>query len=155
MSRLLRIETQAIIIGAGPVGLFAVFELGLVDISCCVLDVLDMPGGQCSALYPEKPIYDIPALPSCTGAELTARLVAQAAPFKPRYFLGQRVMSCARFGWDGGGGFGGRGFAQVEIRTKVEILAGGGSDQWRFGQWSSSSGGFCQWGFCQWGFEPM
>ena len=69
------ITTDAVIIGAGPCGLFAVFELGLLDIRCQVLDILDRPGGQCAELYPEKPIYDIPALPVVTGAELTQRLL--------------------------------------------------------------------------------
>ena len=69
------ITTDVVIIGAGPVGLFAVFELGLLDIRCHVIDILDRPGGQCAELYPEKPIYDIPALPIVTGAELTQRLL--------------------------------------------------------------------------------
>ena len=64
------IEADAVIIGAGPVGLFAVFELGLVDIKCHLIDILDRPGGQCAELYPEKPIYDIPALSIVTGQEL-------------------------------------------------------------------------------------
>ena len=62
-------------IGAGPVGLFAVFELGLLDMKCHVIDILDKPGGQCAELYPEKPIYDIPAVPECTGEELTNNLI--------------------------------------------------------------------------------
>jgi thioredoxin reductase (NADPH) len=77
------------IIGAGPVGLFAVFELGLYDMKAALIDVLPMVGGQCSELYPEKPIYDIPALPSVTGQELTDRLMAQIKPFNPEFFLGQ------------------------------------------------------------------
>ena len=69
------------IIGAGPVGLFAVFELGLLDIKAHVIDILDKPGGQCAELYPEKPIYDIPGLPIVTGQELTDRLLEQIKPF--------------------------------------------------------------------------
>ncbi|MEK9967549.1 MAG: NAD(P)/FAD-dependent oxidoreductase [Ferrovibrio sp.] len=79
------------IIAAGPVGLFAVFECGMVGLSCHVIDALDAAGGQCSALYPEKPIYDIPGFPRISGAELVEQLELQAAPFKPTYHLGQRV----------------------------------------------------------------
>lgn len=88
-------EIQAVIIGAGPVGLFAVFELGLVDIRCRLIDILDKPGGQCAELYPEKPIYDIPGLPVVSGQELTDRLLEQAKPFAPTFRLGQRVMQLA------------------------------------------------------------
>ena len=83
------IKTDIIIIGAGPCGLFAVFELGLLDLKCHLVDILDMPGGQCAELYPEKPIYDIPALPVCTGQELTDRLLEQIAPFDPVFHYGQ------------------------------------------------------------------
>ena len=65
------IETDVVIIGAGPVGLFAVFELGLLDMKCHVIDILDKPGGQCAELYPDKPIYDIPGIPELSGDELT------------------------------------------------------------------------------------
>ena len=85
------IETDVVIIGAGPVGLFAVFELGLVDINCHLIDILDKPGGQCAELYPEKPIYDIPALPVVSGQELTDRLLEQIEPFSPTFHLNQRV----------------------------------------------------------------
>src|ERR671911_1973340 len=85
------IETDAVIIGAGPVGLFAVFELGLVDIRAHVIDILDKPGGQCAELYPEKPIYDIPALPICGAQELVDRLLQQIKPFNPHFHLGQEV----------------------------------------------------------------
>ena len=81
--------TDAIIVGAGPVGLFAVFELGLYDMKCHLIDILDRPGGQCAELYPEKPIYDIPAVPVCTGAELTERLLEQIKPFDPAFHLNQ------------------------------------------------------------------
>ncbi|MDD5585732.1 MAG: NAD(P)/FAD-dependent oxidoreductase [Alphaproteobacteria bacterium] len=83
------IQTDAIIVGAGPSGLFAVFELGLNDVKCHVIDILDRPGGQCAELYPEKPIYDIPAVPVCTGGELTERLMEQIKPFNPVFHFGQ------------------------------------------------------------------
>ena len=75
------IETDAVIIGAGPVGLFQVFELGLLEIKAHVIDSLGYPGGQCIELYPDKPIYDIPAVPVCTGQELTNSLLKQIEPF--------------------------------------------------------------------------
>ena len=86
-------KTDVIIIGAGPCGLFAVFELGLLDLRCHLVDILDKPGGQCAELYPEKPIYDIPALPVCTGQELTDRLMEQIAPFDPVFHYGQMAES--------------------------------------------------------------
>ena len=85
------IETDALIVGAGPVGLFAVFELGLVDIKAHVIDILGKPGGQGAELYPEKPIYDIPGLPIVTGQGLTDALLAQIKPFGATFHLGQRV----------------------------------------------------------------
>ncbi len=85
------IETDVVIIGAGPVGLFAVFELGLLDIKCHLIDILDKPGGQCAELYPEKPIYDIPGLPVVTGQELTDKLMEQIKPFDPTFHLAERV----------------------------------------------------------------
>jgi len=85
------IETDAVIIGAGPIGLFAVFELGLVDIKAHVIDILDKLGGQCAELYPEKPIYDIPGLPIVTGQGLTDALMAQIKPFGAAFHLQQRV----------------------------------------------------------------
>ena len=75
------IETDVVIVGAGPVGLFAVFELGLLDLKCHLIDILDRPGGQCTELYPEKPIYDIPGYPVITGQELVDNLMKQIAPF--------------------------------------------------------------------------
>ena len=90
------IETDALIIGAGPVGLFQVFELGLLGISAHVIDVLPHVGGQCMALYPDKPIYDIPGLPRCTGRELTDRLQTQAKPFAPTFHLRQQVTGVVR-----------------------------------------------------------
>uniref|UniRef100_A0A1B6CC86 FAD/NAD(P)-binding domain-containing protein n=1 Tax=Clastoptera arizonana TaxID=38151 RepID=A0A1B6CC86_9HEMI len=85
------IKTDALIIGAGPVGLFQVFELGLLDIKCCVVDSLSKIGGQCIELYPDKPIYDIPAIPSCTGKELINNLLKQIEPFKPNFYLNQEI----------------------------------------------------------------
>jgi thioredoxin reductase (NADPH) len=90
------IETDAVIIGAGPVGLFAVFELGLVDIKAHVIDILDKPGGQCAELYPEKPIYDIPGLPIVTGQELTDRLLEQIQPFGAQFHYSEQVESLER-----------------------------------------------------------
>ena len=83
------IETDVVIIGAGPIGLFAVFELGLLDLKCHLVDILDRAGGQCTELYPEKPIYDIPGIPIVTGQELTNRLMEQAAPFSPQFHFGE------------------------------------------------------------------
>ena len=85
------IKTDAIIIGAGPTGLFAVHQLGIIGLKCEVIDNLDRPGGQCIELYPDKPIYDIPAIPECTGEELTNGLLKQIKPFKAGFHLGQRV----------------------------------------------------------------
>jgi thioredoxin reductase (NADPH) len=84
-------RTDVAIIGAGPVGLFAVFECGMLGMRCAVLDVLDRPGGQCAALYPEKPIYDIPGYPEIAAADLIDRLAEQAAPFRPSFHLGAAV----------------------------------------------------------------
>ena len=89
------IECDALVIGAGPVGLFQVFQLGLQDIRAEVVDALPAPGGQCVELYGDKPIYDIPALQVCTGRELTERLLQQIDPFKSRFHLSQEVTSLA------------------------------------------------------------
>ncbi|MEO1329007.1 MAG: NAD(P)/FAD-dependent oxidoreductase [Pseudomonadota bacterium] len=89
-------ETDALIIGAGPVGLFAVFELGLLDIKAHLIDILDRPGGQCTELYPEKPIYDIPAWPEISGQGLTDRLMEQIAPFGATFHLGQMAVKLER-----------------------------------------------------------
>ena len=86
------IETDAVIVGAGPVGLFQVFELGLLEIKAHIIDSLAYAGGQCIELYPDKPIYDIPALPVCSGKELTDRLLKQIEPFGATFHLGQQVM---------------------------------------------------------------
>jgi thioredoxin reductase (NADPH) len=90
------LETDAVVIGAGPAGLFQVFELGLLEIRAHVIDTLPVPGGQCIELYPDKPIYDIPGLPFCTGRELTDRLLQQIQPFGATFHLNQEVASVQR-----------------------------------------------------------
>jgi thioredoxin reductase (NADPH) len=90
------IETDALIIGAGPVGLFQVFELGLLEIGAHVVDSLPAVGGQCMELYPDKPIYDIPGVPMCTGQELIDNLLKQCAPFAPTFHLNQEVRHVQR-----------------------------------------------------------
>ena len=90
------LETDAVVIGAGPAGLFQVFELGLLEIRAHVIDTLPAPGGQCIELYPDKPIYDIPGLPFCTGRELTDRLLQQIQPFGASFHLNQEVASVQR-----------------------------------------------------------
>jgi thioredoxin reductase (NADPH) len=86
------IKTEVVIVGAGPCGLFQVFELGLLGMRAHVLDSLKSPGGQCTELYPDKPIYDIPALPVCGAQELVDRLMQQIKPFEPVFHLGEEVM---------------------------------------------------------------
>lgn len=88
--------TDVAIVGAGPVGLFAVFQCGMLDLRCHVIDSLSAVGGQCTALYPEKPIYDIPGHPSITGAALIDQLWEQAAPFRPALHLGRQVTKLER-----------------------------------------------------------
>lgn len=114
-------ETDVAIIGAGPVGLFAIFQCGMMRLKCHVIDALDVPGGQCAALYPEKPIYDIPAYPQLTGRALVENLKAQAAPFDPVYHLSQRVeaLSCDGGLWTLETSQGTR------LRAKVVIIAAG------------------------------
>ena len=85
------ITTDVVVIGAGPCGLFAAFELGLLDLKCHFIDILDRPGGQCAELYPEKPIYDIPGIPMVTGHRLTESLMEQIKPFEPVFHFGERV----------------------------------------------------------------
>ncbi|PPD27240.1 MAG: ferredoxin--NADP(+) reductase [Hyphomicrobium sp.] len=119
------ITTDVVIIGAGPVGLFAVFELGLLDIKCHVVDILGKVGGQCAELYPEKPIYDIPGLPVVTGQELTDRLMEQIKPFGATFHLGERVDALERLP-------DGRFALSTDIGSRfntrvVVIAAGGGS----------------------------
>jgi thioredoxin reductase (NADPH) len=119
------IETDVVIIGAGPCGLFAVFELGLLDLKCHVVDILGKPGGQCSELYPEKPIYDVPALPIVTGQELTDRLLEQIKPFNPVFHFGERIDGLARQ-TDGRFVLTTDGGKQFLVKVVV-IAAGGGS----------------------------
>jgi thioredoxin reductase (NADPH) len=92
------IKTDVLIIGAGPVGLFAVFELGLLDIKTQLVDILDKVGGQCAELYPEKPIYDIPGVPYITGHGLTDALMEQIKPFNPTFHLGEMVTTLENIG---------------------------------------------------------
>jgi thioredoxin reductase (NADPH) len=122
MSAQTPIETDALIIGAGPVGLFAVFELGLLDIKCHLVDILDRPGGQCAELYPEKPIYDIPALPIVTGQELTDRLMEQIKPFHPTFTHNERVEVIRRTD----DGFHVETDAGSAFEAKVIVIAAGG-----------------------------
>ena len=117
------IKTDAVIIGAGPCGLFAVFELGLLNISCHVIDILDKPGGQCAELYPEKPIYDIPGFPVVTGQELTDNLLEQIKPFNPEFHYSYMVTSLEKIDdetWrlttDG----------ELVFETKIIVIAAGG-----------------------------
>ena len=90
------IKTDALIVGAGPVGLFAIHQLGIKGLNCHVVDNLDRAGGQCIELYPDKPIYDIPAIPSCTGEELTNNLLKQIKPFKTNFHFGERVQEVSK-----------------------------------------------------------
>ncbi len=117
------IKTDAIIIGAGPVGLFAVFELGLVDIKACVVDIQDKPGGQCAELYPEKPIYDIPAWPVISGEGLVEKLLEQIKPFAPHFQLAERVETLTRLKE---GGFRLTTDTGLAIEAKIVVIAAGG-----------------------------
>jgi thioredoxin reductase (NADPH) len=117
------IVTDAVIVGAGPVGLFAVFELGLLDIRAHVIDILDRPGGQCAELYPEKPIYDIPGLPVVTGQGLVDSLMQQIKPFQPTFHFSEIVASLERLP---DGGFRLSTDAGEIFETKVVIIAAGG-----------------------------
>lgn len=85
--------TDVVVIGAGPVGLFSVFQCGMLGLRCHIIDSLEIPGGQCAALYPDKPIYDIPAWPKITGAALIDHLIQQTEPFQPTFHLNQQVVS--------------------------------------------------------------
>ncbi len=116
------IKTDVVIIGAGPCGLFAVFELGLVDLQCHVVDILGKPGGQCSELYPEKPIYDIPGIPVISGQQLTDALLQQVKPFKPVFHLGERVDELTRTA----DGFRLKTNFDTELECKVVVIAAGG-----------------------------
>jgi len=121
------IKTDAIIVGAGPIGLFAVFELGLLDMRCHLVDILDKIGGQCAELYPEKPIYDIPGIPFTSAQGLVDNLLQQIKPFNPQFHLGEMVETVEKIGdrlfrvkTDQG--------TEFESRIVV-IAAGGGSFQ--------------------------
>jgi len=96
-------RTDVAIIGAGPVGLFAIFECGMLKMNCHVIDGLDVVGGQCRALYPEKPIFDIPGYPEILAGDLVTNLESQAGPFAPVYHLGQQVVSLSELSRDGEG----------------------------------------------------
>ena len=124
------IKTDALIIGAGPVGLFAVFELGLLDIKCHLVDILPKIGGQCAELYPEKPIYDIPGFPVVTGQGLIDNLMKQIEPFGPTFHLGQMVESLESLGTAEAPHFRVTTDAGTVFEAKtVLIAAGGGSFQ--------------------------
>jgi thioredoxin reductase (NADPH) len=121
------IKTDVLIIGAGPCGLFAIFELGLLDMKAHVVDILDKVGGQCAELYPEKPIYDIPGLPYVTGQGLCDALMAQIKPFSATFHLQEMVQSIERIGTPGFRVLTDRGKV-FEVKVIV-IAAGGGSFQ--------------------------
>ena len=121
------IETDVVIVGAGPVGLFAVFELGLYDLKCHLIDILDRPGGQCAELYPEKPIYDIPAWPMITGQDLTEKLLEQIEPFHPEFHFNRMVSGFRKL--DDGRFEVVTDENEVLIARAVVIAAGGGSFQ--------------------------
>ena len=121
------IKTDAVIVGAGPCGLFAVFELGLLDIKAHVIDILDKVGGQCAELYPEKPIYDIPGLPVVTGQGLTDQLMEQIKPFDAEFHLSEMVESLERLP-DGSFRLGTNADKIFECKVVI-IAAGGGSFQ--------------------------
>lgn len=124
------IKTDCLIVGAGPVGLFAVFELGLLDIRAHLVDILGKPGGQCSELYPEKPIYDIPGFPIVTGQALVDNLMQQIAPFSPTFHHGEMVASLEPIGTPEAPLFRVTTDAETVFEAKtVVIAAGGGSFQ--------------------------
>ncbi len=116
-------KTDVLIIGAGPVGLFAVFELGLFDMKCHLIDILDRPGGQCAELYPEKPIYDIPAWPSISAQGLVDKLMQQIAPFKPEFTYNRMVSALEKLE---DGGFRVTTDENEVFEAKVVVIAAGG-----------------------------
>lgn len=120
-------KTDVVIVGAGPVALFAVFELGLLDLKCHLIDILDRPGGQCAELYPEKPIYDIPACPVISGQELVDRLMEQIRPFQPKFTFNRMVSALKRL--EDGGFRVTTDEGEVFEAKVVVIAAGGGSFQ--------------------------
>lgn len=115
-------STDIVVIGAGPVGLFTVFEAGMLKLKCHVIDALDFAGGQCTALYPEKPIYDIPGHPAIAAEDLIKNLEEQAAPFEPVYHLGQQVTGIKK---QGDGSFEVTTSKGTTIQTKAVIIAAG------------------------------
>ncbi|GGF16373.1 ferredoxin--NADP reductase [Youhaiella tibetensis] len=117
------IVTDVVVIGGGPVGLFSVFELGLLDLKCHVIDILDRPGGQCAELYPEKPIYDIPGFPVVTGQELTDNLLKQIAPFNAEFHYNRMVNSVEK---QADGTFRLVTDADETFIAKVVVIAAGG-----------------------------
>lgn len=117
------VETDVVIVGAGPVGLFAVFELGLLDLKTHLVDILDKPGGQCAELYPEKPIYDIPGWPTITGQGLVDKLMEQIKPFGPAFHLSEMVESLTRLE---DGRFRMTTDAGTVLVAKVVVVAAGG-----------------------------
>ncbi|RYC32246.1 NAD(P)/FAD-dependent oxidoreductase [Lichenibacterium minor] len=124
------IKTDVLIVGAGPVGLFAVFELGLLDLRAHLVDILSMPGGQCAELYPEKPIYDIPGFPIVTGQALVDNLLEQSKPFAPQFHFGEMVAALEPVGTPDAPLFRVRTDAGTAFEAKaVLIAAGGGSFQ--------------------------
>ena len=116
------IQTDVVIIGAGPCGLFQVFELGLLDLRAHVVDALPIIGGQCAELYPDKPIFDIPGFPTVGAKELIDRLLDQIKPFSPRFHLGQQVQEVAKLD---DGAFRIVTSTGTEFHTKAVIIAGG------------------------------
>ncbi len=120
------IETDVVIVGAGPAGLFAVFELGLLDIRSHLIDILPRAGGQCSELYPEKPIYDIPGLPFVTGQGLTDDLLKQIDPFHPTFHFNEMVETLQSVGTDDKPQFIVTTDAGKKLQSKVVIVAAGG-----------------------------
>lgn len=121
------ISTDVVIVGAGPVGLFAVFQLGMLDIEAQVIDILDKPGGQVAELYPEKPIYDIPAIPEITGYDLTDQLLEQIKPFNPGFHFNEMVVSVEKAS-DGKWNVATDGGLKFSAKAII-IAAGGGSFQ--------------------------
>src|SRR5919199_569389 len=124
------IETDVVIVGAGPIGLFAVFELGLLDIKAHLVDILPKIGGQCAELYPEKPIYDIPGFPIITGQGLVDNLLRQIEPFRPTFHLNEMVEGLETLGTAEAPRFGVKTDAGKTFLCKsILIAAGGGSFQ--------------------------
>ncbi len=120
------IQTDVVIVGAGPVGLFAVFELGLLDVRCHLIDILPKPGGQCAELYPEKPIYDIPGHPNVSGQGLVDNLMKQIEPFRPTFHYGEMVEALDVLGTPEAPSFRVRTDNGQNFECKTVIVAAGG-----------------------------